>query len=196
MKILCVSDIVDPVLSTRKKPERLKDVDLILSCGDLPPEYLLFLANRFEVPLFYILGNHDIRHIGKPLNGCRNIHGRIVTYRGIRLAGLQGSRWYNGGANQYRESEMKRIIRKLQFQLWRKSGIDIVITHAPPRLVHDTEDRSHRGFESFHLLIEKYTPRYFIHGHIHAHFERPDDRITLLSRTRVINCFGHYLLNF
>jgi Icc-related predicted phosphoesterase len=44
-------------------------------------------------------------------------------------------------------------------------------------------------------LIEKYSPTYFIHGHIHTHFSDASQRITLYNRTCVINTYGYYLFD-
>lgn len=79
-------------------------------------------------------------------------------------------------------------------RIWRHRGLDIVITHAPPRHIHDAEDRCHRGFKSFRRLIERHAPRYFIHGHIHADFADPSDRITNLGGTQIINTYGYHVL--
>jgi Icc-related predicted phosphoesterase len=44
-------------------------------------------------------------------------------------------------------------------------------------------------------LINRYNPRYFLHGHIHRFFDNDGDRITRVRRTQVINCYGHYILD-
>jgi uncharacterized protein len=195
MRILTVSDTVVSDFKDPVDPELLKGVDLVLSCGDLPPEYLASLATRTGAPLYYVLGNHDIRHRGPMPAGCLNLHGRVLEYGGLRFLGLEGSRWYNGGPNQYPEKEMQRMVRGLRAPIRRAGGVDIVITHAPPRHIHDAEDPCHMGFESFLTLIDLYEPLYFIHGHIHKVFKRPADRITTLNRTKVINTYGFYLLD-
>ena len=102
--------------------------------------------------------------------------------------------WYNGGVNQYTDKEMRKIILKLWFSIWRKGGIDIVVTHAPPRHIHDAEDRCHMGFESFAKLIKKRKPGYFIHGHIHKEFKSLEERITMVDSTRVVNTCGYTIL--
>ncbi len=94
---------------------------------------------------------------------------------------------------QYTERQMKNKIFKIGPKLWWK-GIDIIITHAPPRYVGDAEDLCHRGFKSFHRLIERFSPSYLIHGHIHAHFDDPADRIRIVKNTRVINTVGFTFL--
>ena len=194
MKILTISDIVVPELSERLDVRQFKDVDLVLSCGDLPPEYLATLREQLDAPLYYVRGNHDIRYKTAPPMGCLDIHGRRIEFNGMRIMGLEGSRWYNGGPIQYREHQMRQMIWRMLPGLWFKGGVDIVIAHAPPRHINDAEDRCHRGFKSFVKLIERFQPRYFIHGHIHAHFSDPSQRISQLGDTQVINTFAWHLL--
>jgi len=194
VKILTVSDRVEPILNDREAPSRFPGVDLILSCGDVPPEYLSFLRGVFGVPLYYVLGNHDIRYDSKHLEGCTNLHERLVLFQGMKILGLEGSRWYNGGPHQFRERQMRWTLTTLRPTLWRRGGVDLVVTHAPPRFVQDAEDLCHRGFRSFRWLIDKYSPKYFIHGHIHGSFAEPSQRVTLVRKTQVINSYGYYLL--
>ncbi|RMF92294.1 MAG: metallophosphoesterase [Nitrospinota bacterium] len=194
MRILTVSDYVVPALYDHFKPERFPDIQLILSCGDLPPEYLTFLVTMFNVPLFYVRGNHDIQYDQNPPEGCEDIDGRLVIHRGIRILGLEGSRWYNGKPHQYTEREMWWKIRRVRPKIWWHGGVDIIITHAPPRHIHDAEDQCHRGFEGFRYLIERYAPRYFIHGHMHFNYTTRAQRITRVNSTEVINSYGYYLL--
>jgi Icc-related predicted phosphoesterase len=194
MKILTVSDRVEPILNDSFDANRFSGIDLIVSCGDLPPEYLTVITTRLQAPLFFVKGNHDIRYDLKPPDGCVDIHGKLVQFQGLKILGLEGSRWYNGGPNQYTERQMRRIIRNLKIGLWWKGGIDMVISHAPPRHVHDAEDRCHKGFKSFNRLINHYAPKYFIHGHIHAHFDKFADRLTIIENTKVINSYGYTIL--
>ena len=193
MKILTVSDSVEPVLYDHFDGERFSGVNLILSCGDLPPEYLSFLVHALDAPLYYVKGNHDIRHSSKHPDGCVNINAKLIQFQGIKILGLEGSHWYNGGPFQYTERQMRRTIRGLRTTMWFQKGIDIIVTHAPPRHIHDAEDRCHRGFESFRWLIEKYSPRYFIHGHTHASFSHASQRITIVNKTKVVNSYGYHL---
>jgi Icc-related predicted phosphoesterase len=191
MDILSVSDVVVKELVESKDSGLCQNIDLIIACGDLPPEYLYELRIQYDVPLFYILGNHDIRH-STPPTGCTNITGRITDHHGINFLGFSGSRWYNGNQNQYREHEMRSQIRRLWFQLWRLRCLDVVVTHSPPRGIHDAEDRCHRGFDCYHALINRHSPRFFIHGHIHKQFENESDRISMVGKTAVINSYGYY----
>ncbi len=165
-----------------------------MSCGDLPPEYLKNLIFRYNVPLLYILGNHDIRYKTAPPDGCRNIDRRIVTFEEKKIIGFSGSRWYNGGVNQYTENEMRKFISKMRYSLWKGGSPDLVLTHAPPRHVNDAEDLCHRGFKKFNNFINKYKPSYFLHGHIHRLFENDSERVSIVNTTQVINCYGFFIL--
>ena len=192
MRILSVSDIVVPELVGTSSPVESNSIDLILGCGDLPPEYLASLKAKYDVPLYYVLGNHDIRHQDSPL-GCTNITGTIVPFAGFSFLGFSGSRWYNGNPFQYREKEMRAQIRRLWFALWRLKRLDVLITHAPPRYIHDAEDRCHRGFVCYRDFINRYQPRFLIHGHIHRLFDNPQDRVSSVGRTEVINSYGYHI---
>lgn len=193
MKVLSVADTVIPELYDRFDPDLVRGVELVLACGDLPPEYLRFLRDRVDAPLYYVLGNHDLRYKESPPMGCIYAHRRLIRIGGKRLLGFSGSRWYSGGVHQYHEAEMRKMIRGLWLQLLIAGGVDIVLTHAPPRQIHDEEDRCHKGFTAYRRLIEKYRPRWFIHGHIHAHFTQDSERITVIDSTRVMNSYGYVL---
>ena len=194
MKILTVADREEPALYAPGAAERFQGVDLILACGDLPPEYLSRLAAVFRVPLYYVLGNHDIRDYSAELYGCTDLNNSLVKFQGLNFLGLEGSRWYNGGVNQYTENQMRMTLLGLRPRLWWDGGVDIVITHAPPRRIHDAEDPCHKGFRSFHGLIRRYRPAYFIHGHIHTNFTEPSERITVVNETKIINTYGYHLI--
>ena len=57
MKILAVSDEECPALWDYYVPGRLKDYDLILSCGDLNAYYLSFLVTMARAPVLYVPGS-------------------------------------------------------------------------------------------------------------------------------------------
>lgn len=192
MKILSVSDKVEKELLIPSPACLPAAPDCILACGDLPPEYLTRLRECHNVPLYYIEGNHDIRYHNSPPVGCTNIHAKIITEQGLKIMGLGGCRWYNGGLNQYSEAEMKKIVRSLWFKLLQFRTVDIIISHAPPRFIHDREDPCHKGFRSFASLIEKQQPAWFVHGHIHAFFNNPAERISRIRKTQVLNSYGFF----
>lgn len=80
-KILVLSDEPVKALWDFYSPERLEGIDLIISCGDLPPDYLSFLATMFNGDVLYVQGNHDGKYLRKPPEGCINIDQKIYKWR-------------------------------------------------------------------------------------------------------------------
>ena len=195
MKILAVADEESAALWDYYVPGRLKDYDLILSCGDLTSEYLSLLVTMGRAPLLYVHGNHDTGYRTRPPEGCDCIDDCLVVYNGVRILGLGGCRRYRLGAHQYTEKEMRRRIRKLRFALWRAGGVDIVVTHAPPRNLGDDNDPAHWGFEALLELLDKYNPQYLIHGHVHSNYGMSRSRIHTRGSSTIINAFERYTLD-
>ena len=89
MKLLAVSDTVLPQLYNSEVRQRHPDIDLLIGCGDLPYYYLDFLISAMDVPLLYVLGNHDSdkqytadRGMISGVQGGIDLHGRSVTIKG------------------------------------------------------------------------------------------------------------------
>ena len=194
MKILAIADEECSALWEYYEPGRLKEYDLIISCGDLSAKYLEFLATMGHAPVVYVPGNHDVRYTQEPPEGCDCIDGQFVTFNGLRILGLGGCRWYRPGPYQVTEREMTRKIRRLRWQIRRHKGVDIVVTHAPPEGVGDAPDNAHRGFAALIDLIDKYHPTYLLHGHVHSNYETNFVREREYGGTRVINVGERYIL--
>jgi Icc-related predicted phosphoesterase len=194
MKILAVTDFIEPLSSDLLNSSFFSEVALIISCGDLPPDYLSALSKAFSAPLYYVRGNHDLAYASSPPKNCYDIHAQVVSFGDRGILGLEGSHWYNGKPLQYTEAEMRQIVRFLRPRLRPHRTLDMIVTHAPPRHIHDTEDPCHRGFQVFRRLIDRYQPKYFLHGHIHRRFDDPGQRVTRIGRTQVINCSGYCVL--
>lgn len=196
MKILAVADDEAKYLYDYYSPGKLDGIDLILSCGDLHPEYLEFLVTMSGVPLLYVRGNHDDYYGQIPPGGCECIEDKLVVINGVRILGLGGSIRYRQGDNMYTEWQMARRIRRLAFQLWRHRGFDILLTHSPARHLGDLEDKPHRGFECFVKLLDKWKPKYFIHGHIHACYGMKIPQKTQYGETTIINASDYIFFDY
>lgn len=170
MKILAVSDEECTALWDYYVPGRLDGYDLIISCGDLKPEYLSFLVTMGRCPVIYVHGNHDTAYDKNPPEGCDCIDDHLIVYNGVRILGLGGCRWYHPGEHQYTERQMRHRIRKLRGKIRKVGGVDIVVTHAPPQGIGDAEDNAHRGFEALLELLDVYKPTYLLHGHVHLRY--------------------------
>ena len=196
MKILAIADEESPALWDHYSPGKLDGYDLILACGDLKAEYLTFLVTMSHARLLYVPGNHDGTYEEKPPEGCDCIDDQLVVYNGIRILGLGGCLRYHDGPYQYTERQMRRRIARLWLALLRTKGVDIVITHAPPRGLGDRDDPAHRGFEALVRLIDRWKPAYLLHGHVHLRYDHTLPREQAYGGTRVINVSERFELEF
>ena len=183
MRILVISDEESKSLWDYYDESKLKGIDLILSCGDLSPKYLSFLVTFAKAPLLYVYGNHDV---AEP-EGCICIEDQIYEYKGLRILGLGGSMRY--------KAQMRRRIALLWWQLIRKRGFDILLTHSPAYQLGDGDDLPHRGFQCFLELMDKYKPKYFIHGHMHLNYGGRGKRKQQYKDTIVINGYESYIID-
>ena len=201
IKVLSVSDRIDISLLEPDTYENFKDVDLILSCGDLPYYHIEKLFQLYEVPVLYVRGNHDPRvEYGKsgPLYGPRggtDLHKRVVYLNDLLFAGFEGSLPYREGPFLYSQSQMWRFVLGLAPRLmWNRlvhgRYLDVVLAHSPPYGIHDQEDNIHGGFQAFRWLIKVFQPTYFFHGHIHV-YQDSQIRETVVGKTKVINTYGY-----
>ena len=195
MKILLVSDREEPYIWDHFDRERFADIGMIISCGDLKAEYLSFLVTMIKAPLFYVPGNHNGSYAQNPPEGCVSIDGKLVIYEGIRLLGFGGSHFYNGNEYQYTKKQMEKRISRLRRVLRKYKGFDILVSHAPAFGLGDGDDLCHRGFESFRYLLDKYSPKYYIHGHQHLNYGLKP-RVTKYGNTTIINAYGYYILDY
>ena len=192
MKILCVADEESKLYWDYFRKERLADIDLILSSGDLKPEYLSFLVTMGHAPVYYVHGNHDGRYAKRPPEGCDCIEDKVVNFRGLRILGLGGCMGFDHSSHQYTDQQMGRRIKRLKGKL--KNGVDLVVTHAPVRGYGDMPDHTHTGYESFRTLIDTYHPQYLLHGHVHQQYTRNNQRELQYGGTTLINVCGTYIL--
>lgn len=196
MKILALADEESAYLWDYFEKSKLEGIDLIISCGDLNPKYLSFLATFTNAPVIYVHGNHDKKYKNIPPEGCICIEDEIYVYKGVRILGLGGSMKYNSDECQYTEREMRKRVRKLRWKLFRSKGFDILVTHAPAYGLNDGDDLPHRGFQVFNTLIEKYNPKYFLHGHVHMRYGRKHVRFDTCGDTQVINAFERCVFEY
>jgi len=214
MRILCVSDQVDPLVYSPRMRERFKDVDLVISAGDLPPEYLGFITSMLNKDLVYVMGNHDLgdleaRGMSRWIDaapdavdastGATDAGFKLKRMEGLIILGLPGSMLYNKGPNQYSEFSMSLrlaflVPRLFLNKVFRGRAVDLVLTHASPQGIHDRDDQCHRGFKCFLWLMRVFKPRWLVQGHIHL-YDLADVRISSYHGTTVINAFGHWLLD-
>lgn len=200
MKILSLSDTLIPYIYSPQVHQRFTDVDLVIGCGDLAYYYLEYVLNALNVPLFFVRGNHDeVVEYGNagqrtaPAGGI-NLHRQAVNYRGLLLAGVEGSLRYRPGRFQYSQNEMwGHVLHLIPYLLKNRAlygrYLDVFVTHAPPLGIHDKEDLPHQGIRAFRWLLRVFRPAYQVHGHVHIY--RPDtDAETRFGHSLVVNAYG------
>lgn len=176
---------------------KLAGIDLILSCGDLDPRYLSFLATFTSAPVLYVHGNHDTKYTRIPPEGCICIEDEVFVFRGVRILGLGGSMCYIPNApHQYTDRQMNWRIWKAKRQIRKHKGFDILLAHSPAQNLNDGEDLPHRGFSGFRTLMDQYHPRFFLHGHVHASYGDKYKRYCKYGDTRIINAYERYIFDY
>ncbi len=191
MRVLAVSDVESRRYYDYYKPGMLEGFDLIISCGDLRPDYLEFLVTLAGCPLLYVHGNHDGLYDERPPGGCICIEDRVVKVGGVRIAGLGGSYAYAPGPYRYTERQMAKRMRRIMPRIWMRGGVDIVVAHAPVRGINDTDAPAHRGFSCFGALIDRFEPTFFVHGHMHRTYAMNAPQTTAHGATTILNAFDH-----
>lgn len=204
MKILAITDEVVDRLYSLASSGHFADVELILACGDLPYTYLEYLVTVIGAPLCYVPGNHDpaydLRSVATRAEGCENIDGRVLSCRGLILAGLGGSiRYRPDGVNQYTQAEASwKAFRLLPTLLWNRlrfgRAVDILISHSPPYRIHDEDSHAHQGLRALNWLIRLARPRYHLHGHVHFHQRNLVASETMLDSTKIINVYPYKVI--
>lgn len=191
--------------------------DVVVSCGDLPFEYLEYIVTMVNVPLLYVPGNHDpeikersseealapafltaAHHDFPGPSGCVNIDGRVADAAGLRIAGLGGSIRYSRGPNQYTQREMKRRAIRLELRcrtraLRDRKRVDVLLSHVPPSGLVEEDDPAHQGAHALHRLIRAVSPSVLLYGHVHPYgMETP---VRHVGGTRVVNAVGYSVLD-
>jgi Icc-related predicted phosphoesterase len=150
--------------------------DAIVTLGDLEPEWLHGIAD-LGVPVLGVHGNHDAAGQLAAL-GVTDLHMRRLELGGISFAGFEGCvRYGRGGPHQYTQAEATRLAAVLP-------AADVLLCHCPPAGVNDEpDDRAHVGFDGLRDWVQRYEPRYLLHGHTTPD---PRTRVSSIGSTRVI----------
>lgn len=168
IRLLAVSDQLEPGLADARNRQALEPLDLLVGCGDLPAHDLAFIADALNVPLFYVRGNHDADErwtaeageVPEPIqsSACRN-------QAGLSVVGLS---WPGPKGRQARRSESGAWGQALRLAIWRlgRVGPLVIISHVPPSGVGDVpSDPFHRGFGAYRWLLDRLSPPLWLHGH-------------------------------
>jgi predicted phosphodiesterase len=211
MRALVISDKVEPILYSAAIKRHVGEVDLLLSCGDVPFYYLEYVISMLNRPAFYVFGNHgrEVEYQSgrgdswvrktEPM-GAMNLHMHTAKEGDLLLAGLEGSMRYNKAPRfQYTDADMwgnvARMTPALLYNRLRYGRyLDVLLAHSPPFGIHDKPDLPHTGFKSFRYFMQVFKPRYLLHGHIHI-YRHSETTNTRYLETEVINVYPYRILD-
>lgn len=204
MKILAVSDQVVDRIYTLASTGHFQNIELIVSCGDLPYTYLEYLVTILNKPLYYVPGNHDpeanINDLRSRAEGGSNLDLKTICYKNYIVGGFGGSiRYRPDGVNQYTQQEAYlRVIGMLPKLLYNRirygRALDILISHSPPFGIHDDTDLAHQGLKALNWLLRLSKPRFHFHGHTHFYRNNIADFDTVAENVRIINVYPYKLI--
>lgn len=206
--MLALSDAIARLLYQPRVKALVGNIDLLLSCGDLPYSYLEFLVMNLDPGhAFYVHGNHDEceeccdGELAAP-GGVQNLDRRVARLgdTGLLIAGMEGCVRYRPDAPyQVSQQQMAARVRGLALRLlWNRARygryLDIFIAHAPAAGIHDGPDAAHVGFRAFLTLLRRFRPRLFLHGHKHIY--GPQVWQTRYEATDVVNVYPFRLIEW
>lgn len=139
----------------------IKDYDCCILLGDHSANDLVEILNVIPREKIYgVLGNHDSWNKYEEY-GINNIDGRVVTVKGVRIAGISGSFKYKNSDKYalYTHEESIKIANEME-------NADILITHDRAFTI-ESNDITHDGLKGITQYIYKNNIPLHIHGHIH-----------------------------
>ena len=225
MKILCVSDQIDPLVYSASVKERFSNVEFVLCAGDLPMEYIDFIVSSLNVPAFFVFGNHNLnefhlfhKHARNPPSSSADLLGldpvsggasyagfkalRIPTAergRPLLLVGASGSIEYNKGPAQYTDGAMRlQLLKLLPRLLLNKLRYGHYVDIF---LTHSPPRHLQDREDPCHRGFACY--RWFLEKfrpaymvHGHIHlYDLQEPRTMRYHQTQIINAFSHYILD-
>ncbi len=172
IRLLAVSDAVDPTLDHLVNREQIGRVDAIVGCGDLEPGYLGFLGDAFGVPVAYVRGNHDRGGNWSDAQSCPEhlASGRVVEVDGVTLVPFEWPGLRQNCALRDERTAWLDVLRAARTLIVRRltgrRSTVLVVSHAPPFGVGDcAADPYHVGYRSYRWFLERIRPPLWLHGH-------------------------------
>ncbi len=173
LKIVCISDS-----HGQHRDLQIPDGDILIHAGDLTNFGEIEMLKDFNAMLgdlphrhkIVIAGNHDSCCEFEP-EKCRAIlsHGIYLQDELLEIEGLKiyGSPWQPNHFDMAFNLQRGREIRKKWLQIPR--GVDVLVTHGPPRGHGDDLGYGNlTGCEDLLDVVSLLRPKYHIFGHVHG----------------------------
>lgn len=195
IRILAVSDILEPTLMDARNRSALAPIDFIVGCGDLEHHDLGFIADSFNAPLLWVNGNHDAnKRWSESHDSCPEPIQSTATHRqtGLSIAGLT---WPARRGNGGQRSETVAWNQAMRLATRRLGHLEplIVLSHVPPLGCGDVAtDAYHKGFKGYGWLLRRLEPVLWLHGHTPLAATR--DWQVKVGPTTIVNVTGAVLI--
>jgi Icc-related predicted phosphoesterase len=195
IRILAVSDILEPTFLDARNRSALAPIDFIVGCGDLDYDDLAFITDGFNAPLLYVHGNHDTNErwrechesCPEPIQSTAIYHQAGLSIAGLTWPGVRGKRGHRSETAAWNQA-MRLATRRLG----RLEPL-IVLSHVPPLGSGDVaSDAYHRGFKGYRWLLQRLEPILWLHGHTPLAATR--DWQTRAGPTTIVNVTGAVLI--
>jgi len=195
VRILAVSDVLEPALNDRRNKEAMGSLDLILGCGDLDFDDLAYVADSFDAPLLYVRGNHDTGERWRRSSGTCPVpmaSSTVMKANGLCIGGLSWPGVHDRESGRSESGAWRQAIALAARRVGHAEPL-LVISHVPPAGVGDVPtDAYHRGFSGYAWLLRTLQPRLWLHGHTPL-ASTPDWHLRA-GPTDVINVTGAVLI--
>ncbi len=196
IRLLAVSDVLDGTLIDARNRAAVTPIDLIVGCGDLDCDDLAFIADGFDAPMDYVMGNHDTDERWKRAGDIcpEAIHSTAILRRaGLAIAGLTWPGTRGKGGNRSERAAWSQAMRLATRRLGH-FGPMIILSHVPPLGAGDVAtDPYHRGFKGYRWLMERLEPTLWLHGH--TPLAASTEWSVEVGRTRVLNVTGAVIID-
>lgn len=166
MRILFIADLhVCSNTNVIKDIMQREKYDLTISLGD-NTEYDLnniMLYNTKSVPIYGVLGNHDLYHVFSHFPSITNLHCKKTEYKGLSFIGIEGCMKYKEvNVPMYTDDQVSRLVKTML-------PSDVLVSHTGPSglMDKDNDDISRRGFSAFNNYYKTAKPKYHFFGHYH-----------------------------
>lgn len=195
IRILAVSDILEPTFLDVRNRSALAPIDFIVGCGDLDQDDLGFITDGFNAPLLYVHGNHDTNErwreskqsCPEAIQSTAICHQAGLSIAGLTWPGVRGKRGHRSESAAWNQA-MRLATRRLG----RLEPL-IVLSHVPPLGSGDVaSDAYHRGFKGYRWLLQRLEPILWLHGHTPLAATR--DWQTRVGPTTIVNVTGAVLI--
>lgn len=187
-----ITDLHDSVAHVAALRHAAQGADALIICGDLTTfgdrERIQMMADavRLEgVPCYFVPGNCDAMPVDGALDGCSNLHGRVVELEGWLLAGLGGSLpCPSHTPDELKEAAFAGLLESIKQACAERADRLILVSHQPPygTAADRLSSGRHTGCRALRAFVDEVQPACCLTGHIHEAASR-----TRVGRTLLLN---------